>query len=73
MSYYCLTKGIDFCFVIAVVDHSLNITNGAANDTDHGLVADMTVVLTTTVTACTETVTHANHYRKVYSLSSWFV
>ena len=54
MSCYCLTKVTDFCFVIVVVDHSLN---GTANATDHGLVDDMTVILTTTVTACTETVT----------------
>ena len=58
MSYYCLSKVTDFCFVIVVVNHSLNITNGAASDTDHGLVDDKTVELTTTVTACTETVTH---------------
>ena len=57
MSYYCLSKVTDFCFVIVVVNHSLNITNGAASDTDHGLVDDKTVDLTT-VTACTETVIH---------------
>ena len=56
-------KVTDFCFVIVVVNHSLNITNGAANDTDHGLVDDMTAVLTTTVTACTETVTQTTTER----------
>ena len=48
---------IDFYSVIVVVDHSFNITNGAANDSDTGLVDDTMVVLTTTVTACTETIT----------------
>ena len=57
MSYYCLTEVIDFYSIIVVVDHSFNITNGAANDSDTGLVDDTMVVLTTTVTACTETIT----------------
>ena len=57
MSYYCLTEVIDFYSIIVVVDHSFNITNGAANGSDTGLVDDTMAVLTTTVTACTETIT----------------